>query len=75
MQLSVAITLISAFAIPAAFASECKIGFNHPRTDCCWGRGQKSCMKQNHDAAWCASQSANFCYNVMRNGNPVSDTC
>ncbi|OLN81860.1 hypothetical protein CCHL11_07025 [Colletotrichum chlorophyti] len=76
MQLSFAVSAaLSAILIPAVLASECKIGFNPSKTDCCWGKGQKSCMNQNHDAPWCAGQSSNFCYNVMRDGKPVSDTC
>ncbi|KAJ0309532.1 hypothetical protein COL5a_001700 [Colletotrichum fioriniae] len=69
MQFSVVITaILSAVAVPAVLAAE---------TDCCWGKGQKSCMNQNGDSVWCASNSANFCYNVMKQGTntPVSATC
>ncbi|KAK1624375.1 hypothetical protein BDP81DRAFT_398468 [Colletotrichum phormii] len=78
MQFSVVITaVLSAIAVPAVLAAECKVGRNSPQTDCCWGKGQKSCMNQNGDSVWCASNSANFCYNVKRQGTqiPVSDTC
>ncbi|KZL65484.1 hypothetical protein CT0861_04293 [Colletotrichum tofieldiae] len=78
MKYLVAVTaVLSAIATPVVLASECKIGYNNPRTNCCWGKGMKSCMAQNHDSPWCAGNSANFCYNVMKEGTntPVSATC
>ncbi|KAH6976763.1 hypothetical protein EDB80DRAFT_244952 [Ilyonectria destructans] len=80
------ITILALASASGALASSCRIyswlDGEAVLDNCCWGKGQKACTNQNRggtprgtSAAYCSEQSASFCENVMRNGQPVSATC
>ncbi|KAH6983709.1 hypothetical protein EDB80DRAFT_875189 [Ilyonectria destructans] len=76
MQLSQILLFGLATIVHTALAAHCRIGGAY-RTDCCWGGndGYKSCQSQNHNSQFCKSDSANYCTNIIRDGEPVSKTC